>query len=160
MPHSFGLRGKTRHLFARKFREHGQIKLSTYLKVYKVGDIVDIAANAAIHKGMPHKFYHGKTGVVYNVTQHAVGVIVNKRVGNRIIPKRINLRIEHVKHSKCRDDFLKRVKLNDELKKKAKAEGKAFQVKRLPPAPREALHVSTKGNPPKTVYPIPYELLV
>jgi len=59
MPHSFGLRSKTRHLFARNFREHGPTKLSTYLKTYKVGDIVDIAANASIHKGMPHKFYQG-----------------------------------------------------------------------------------------------------
>lgn len=29
---------------------------------------------------MPHKFYHGKTGKVFNVTKHAVGVIINKRV--------------------------------------------------------------------------------
>jgi hypothetical protein len=29
---------------------------------------------------MPHKFYHGKTGRVFNVTPHAVGVIVNKQV--------------------------------------------------------------------------------
>jgi ribosomal protein L21E len=47
-------------MFARNFREHGMpIKLTTYLKTYKVGDIVDIKANGAIHKGMPHKFYHG-----------------------------------------------------------------------------------------------------
>jgi large subunit ribosomal protein L21e len=48
---------------------------------------------------------------------------MNKRVGNRIIPKRINLRIEHVKHSKCRDDFLNRVKENAALTKKAKETG-------------------------------------
>jgi large subunit ribosomal protein L21e len=35
------------------------IPLSTYLRVYKVGDIVDIKANAAQQKGMPHKYYHG-----------------------------------------------------------------------------------------------------
>ena len=29
---------------------------------------------------MPHKSYHGRTGRVYNVAPHAVGVIVNKRV--------------------------------------------------------------------------------
>ena len=64
-----------------------------------------------------------KTGIVYNVTKSSVGVIMNKKVGNRIIEKRVNLRIEHVKHSKCRDDFLKRVKQNAELKKEAKAKG-------------------------------------
>ena len=31
---------------------------------------------------------------------------------NRIIPKRINVRIEHIKHSKCRDDFLRYVSYN------------------------------------------------
>jgi large subunit ribosomal protein L21e len=44
---------------------------------------------------------------VYNVTAHAVGVVVNKQVRGRILKKRINLRIEHVNHSKCRQDFLK-----------------------------------------------------
>lgn len=28
---------------------------------------------------MPHKFYHGKTGIVYNVTPSAVGVEMNKQ---------------------------------------------------------------------------------
>jgi ribosomal protein L21E len=59
MPHSFGYRARTRHLFSKNFRQHGFEHLSTYMKVYRVGDIVDIKANAAIHKGMPHKFYHG-----------------------------------------------------------------------------------------------------
>ena len=75
-----------------------------------------IQGNGAIHKGMPHKCYHGKTGRVYNVTPHAVGVIVNKKVRGRYIEKRINLRIEHVKHSKCREDFLNRVKNNAKLR--------------------------------------------
>ena len=33
--------------------------MSTYLINYRVGDIVDIKANAAQQKGMPHKYYHG-----------------------------------------------------------------------------------------------------
>jgi len=39
--------------------EHGPVKLSTFLINYHVGDIVDIKANAAQQKGMPHKYYHG-----------------------------------------------------------------------------------------------------
>jgi hypothetical protein len=39
MPHSFGYRAHTRHLFAREFGQHGNIPLSTYLHVYKVGDV-------------------------------------------------------------------------------------------------------------------------
>lgn len=29
---------------------------------------------------MPHKFYHGRTGRVWNVTKRAIGVEVNKQV--------------------------------------------------------------------------------
>lgn len=39
-----------------------------------------LQGTGTIQKGMPHKCYHGKTGRVYNVTQHAVGIIVNKQV--------------------------------------------------------------------------------
>lgn len=39
--------------------EHGAIRLSTYLITFRVGDIVDIKANSAEQRGMPHKYYHG-----------------------------------------------------------------------------------------------------
>lgn len=39
---------------------------------------------------------------------------------NRIIEKRINVRIEHVKHSNSRLDFLTRIKRIELLKKEAK----------------------------------------
>jgi large subunit ribosomal protein L21e len=29
---------------------------------------------------MPHKFYHGRTGIVWNVSKRAVGVVINKQV--------------------------------------------------------------------------------
>lgn len=32
-------------------------------------------------QGMPHKYYHGKTGRVWNVTKRAVGVEMLKQVG-------------------------------------------------------------------------------
>jgi ribosomal protein L21E len=35
--------------------EHGAPHLATYLVHYRVGDIVDIKANASEQKGMPHK---------------------------------------------------------------------------------------------------------
>ncbi|KAM1114515.1 hypothetical protein ACFX13_048067 [Malus domestica] len=67
------------------FGKKGYIPLSTYLKTYKIGDHVDI-------KGMLHKFYHGRTGRVWIVTKRAVGVEINKQVGNRIIRKMIHVR--------------------------------------------------------------------
>jgi len=80
--------------------------LTKQLKIYKVGDIVDIVGNAAQQKGLPFKYYHGKTGVVFNVTKSAVGVSVQKVVGNRYIEKRLHVRVEHVRHSRCRDGMI------------------------------------------------------
>lgn len=107
-------------MFARPFRGKGLIPLKSYLQNLRLGDYVDIHANSAQQKGMPHKFYHGRTGVVFNVTKRAVGVEVNKLIRGRIIRKRIHVRTEHVRHSKCRTDFLNRVKKNDALVREAK----------------------------------------
>jgi len=144
-------------MFARAFRRHGVEPLSTFLRVYKVGDIVDIKGNGAFQKGMPHKVYHGKTGRVYNVTPHALGVIVNKRVRGKILAKRINVRVEHVKHSKCRQDFLTRVNNNERIKREAKQSSLQAICKRQPSQPREAHFVRTVSNEPQLLEPIPYE---
>jgi large subunit ribosomal protein L21e len=136
------------------------IRLSTYLKQYKVGDIVDIVGNGAVQKGMPHKYYHGKTGVVFNVSKAALGVIIYKIVGNRYIEKRVNIRIEHVLHSKCRDDFLRRVKENAAAKHAAKEKGERIHLKRLPVGPRPSRLIETKGNLPETIYPAAYETFI
>lgn len=46
--------------------------------------VLDVGCNGALRlrdvQGMPHKYYHGKTGVVWNVTKRSVGVEVNKQV--------------------------------------------------------------------------------
>merc|ERR1711893_154543 len=146
-------------MFSRPYRKNGVIKLSTYMKVYKRGDILDIKGNGAVQKGMPHKSYHGKTGRVYNVTQHAVGVIVNKRVGGRILPKRINVRIEHVKHSKSRQGFLDRVKSNNAAVAEAKKAGTFVNVKRINKQPRPGHTVRFLAEP-EVVAPIPYEFII
>merc|ERR1712223_1294664 len=102
MTNAHGKRRGTRYMFSKAFRNKGMPGLATYMHVYKRGDIVDIKGNGAFQKGMPHKVYHGKTGRVFNVSKHAVGVIVNKRVRGRILAKRISIRVEHIKHSTCR----------------------------------------------------------
>jgi large subunit ribosomal protein L21e len=109
---------------------------------------------------MPHKVYHGKTGVIYNVTKSAVGVIIYKKVKHRYIEKRINLRVEHISLSRSRDDFLKRVKSNAERRKQLKTDGSSAQLKRQPAQPREARTVSLKDSPPETLAPLPYETTI
>ena len=109
---------------------------------------------------MPYKDFHGKTGVIYNVTPSAVGVILHKQVGNRYIEKRVNVRIEHIRKSRSREEFLNRVKENAAKRKQAKAEGKTVQLKRQAAKPREARTVSTKNNWPESIAPIPYETTI
>merc|ERR1711918_144341 len=82
-----------------------------------------------IHKGMQHKYYHGKTGRVY---------IVTKGVNGRIVPKRICVRVDHVRKSMSRLAFVERVKANDKLKVEAKKAGKKIVTKREPVGPRPA----------------------
>ena len=105
---------------------------------------------------MPHKAYHGKTGRVFNVNPHALGVIVNKRVRGRFIAKRINVRVEHVSPSKCRDDFIKRVKENDRLRSEAKKKGVKVHLKRQPEQPKAA-HIVSGKNRLVWLAPISYE---
>uniref|UniRef100_A0A673TG44 60S ribosomal protein L21 n=1 Tax=Suricata suricatta TaxID=37032 RepID=A0A673TG44_SURSU len=77
----------------------------------------------------------------------------------KILAKRINVRIEHIKHSKSRDSFLKRVKENDQKKKEAKEKGTWVQLKRQPAPPREAHFVRTNGKEPELLEPISYEFM-
>lgn len=146
MPHCFGYRARTRHLFSKGFRNHGPVHLSKIMQTYRHGDFVDVIADGSIHKGMPHKFYHGKTGRVFDVTQHAVGVVINKQHRGRIIPKRIHVRIEHVRRSECREAFKRRVRENDAKKREAKAKGVKIFTKRLPQQPKESHVVDVKAT--------------
>lgn len=159
MGKSHGLRSRTRYLFQREDRAHGTIHLSTYLQQYKVGDLIDIVPNGAA-KSLPFKWYAGKSGVVFDVTQSAVGVIIFKAIGNRYIEKRLHIRREHVRHSKCRQEFLNRVKENAQKRKEAKAKGETVQLKRQPAKPREAHVLSLNTHRPQTITPIPYETYI
>ena len=86
-------------MFSRPFRKHGVVPLATYMRIYEKGDIVDIKGMGTVQKGMPHTCSHGKTGRVYNVTQHAVGIVINKQVKGKILAKRSNVRIDHISYS-------------------------------------------------------------
>ncbi len=137
MPHAFGYRQCTRHKFSKGFRNKGMPSLSRSMVTYRVGDIVDVVANSAIQRGMPHKFYHGKTGRIFNVTKTAVGVVVNKKVGHRIIPKKINVRCDHIRKSQSREAFKDRIRENDKKKEAANKAGNRISTKRQNQKPKE-----------------------
>ena len=138
MPKVKGLRSGTRYKFAKAFRRRGAIRMKNYLQKHKVGEYVDIIVDGAVHQGMPYHSYHGRTAKIFNVNKRAVGVIVHKQVKNRYMEKRLHIRIEHLRKSSCRDEFLARIKTNDKLKHEAKKAGKKISTKRRPVEPRTA----------------------
>merc|ERR1719384_403592 len=136
MPHSFGTRARTRDKFAKAFRTKGLPGVSRYLTPFKRGDYVDIVADPSVQKGMPYQFYHGRTGVIFNVSRQAVGVEITKDVGNRQLRKRLHVRIEHVRKSRCQQAFLERVRENDQKQHDAKLKGEKVSCKRIPDGPK------------------------
>merc|ERR1712054_186064 len=135
---STGYRAGTRDLFSKKFRTKAyNPNFTTFMRTFRVGDMVDIIANPAQQKGMPHKFYHGRTGKVWNVNKRAIGVEVNKIHRQRQIVKRIHVRVEHVRPSRSMLGHLERIKKNEALKAAAKESGT--------PCPAEMLRRAPKG---------------
>ena len=77
---------------------------------------------------------------------------------NRVEKKRINVRIEHVRPSKCRTDFLARAKAVDARKREAKLKGIRLpitDIKRFPTAPKLGFEVIPETV--ATLKPIPFD---
>merc|ERR1719460_319660 len=111
---------------------------------------------------MPYKFYHGRTGTVFNVTRRGIGVEVNKVHREKQLVNRVHVRVEHLRPSKSRLGHLQRVKENEEKKAKAKESGTpvaASELKRQPVGPRAGftLNISnTKDQKVHLLTPVPY----
>merc|ERR1712032_1303559 len=150
-----GFRHGTRNKFSKKYRSKGMPGVSRYLTVFRRGDYVDIVVDPSIQKGMPYSFYHGRTGVVFNVNKNAIGIEVTKIVGNRQMRKRFHVRAEHLRKSRCNESFLKRVKENDKKKQEAKKQGVAIKCKREPVGPKPMKIVKANENDVQVLAPLP-----
>ncbi|MMZ69143.1 50S ribosomal protein L21e [compost metagenome] len=64
---------------------------------YKPGDKVHIVVNPAIHKGMPHRRYHGKTGTI--IGKRGKAYIVKITLGDK--EKTLFIRPEHLRPAKA-----------------------------------------------------------
>ena len=130
--------------------------MSNYLKKYKKGDYVDIIVDGSQHKGMPHHFYHGRTGKIFNVNPRSVGVIIHKQVKQRKIEKRIHVRVEHIRHSNSRLSFIKKILENDKLKQEANKKGTPISTKRQPAGPGNAKNVKFSQDNIEAVNVLPF----
>lgn len=145
-----GYRAHTRDLFSKKPKDRGyNPSLTTFLRSYKVGDMVDVVCNSGQQKGMPHKFYHGRTGKVWNITRRGIGVEINKVHRQKQLVKRIHVRMEHLRPSKGRAGHLQRVAENEAIKKAAKESGTpapASALKRMPKGPRPGFELELNAT--------------
>jgi large subunit ribosomal protein L21e len=87
-----GYQRKTRHLLKKKPRERGKVGLSKLLHNYEPTEKVVIKLDPSMHKGMPHRRFHGKIGVV--AEKRGRSYVVNVSQGNKT--KEIIVRPEHI----------------------------------------------------------------
>ncbi len=87
-----GYRRKTRPLLRRKPRERGKTGLSKTLYQYAPGQKVVVKIDPSVHKGMPHRRYHGRIGVIAN--KKGGSYVVNVTQGKAV--KEIIVRPEHI----------------------------------------------------------------
>lgn len=92
MTKSKGFRTRTRHLLKKNPREKGKLRLSKLLHEYQPGSKVVIKIDPSIHKGMPHKRYHGKTGKI--IEKRGRSYVVSVTQGKT--QKKIIVRPEHM----------------------------------------------------------------
>ncbi len=57
-------RSKSRHKLSKSYRRKGKISLTRYFQEFKVGETVGLGAEPAVHKGMYHGDFYGKSAVV------------------------------------------------------------------------------------------------
>ena len=89
---SKGYRRRTRSLLRKKAREKGKTGLSKTLREYQPGDRVVVKLNPSVHKGMPHRRFHGKIGIIGNKRGQAY--VVNVTQGKAA--KELIVRPEHL----------------------------------------------------------------
>ncbi|RZN57409.1 MAG: 50S ribosomal protein L21e [Candidatus Methanomethylicota archaeon] len=63
MKHSLGYRNRTRKLLRKGIREKWN-PITRILREYKEGEKVVIKIDPSFVKGMPHRRFHGKTGII------------------------------------------------------------------------------------------------
>ena len=93
---SHGYRTRTRGLMSKRIRQKGLSSLNKILIDYEEGQRVDIVIDSGFHRGMPHKRYHGRTGVVTGLRGRAV--VVDVGLGNSM--RSLIIRREHLRPSR------------------------------------------------------------
>ena len=91
-----GFRRKTRHKLGKSSRERGKISLTRFLQTFKEGDMVQLGAEPAYHKGMYCMRYYGKVGFI----KKKVGRCYNVEINDRGLKKLLIIHPVHIRLAK------------------------------------------------------------
>ncbi len=89
---SKGSRAGTRHTLQRRPRERGLSNISKSLQTFEEGERAVVKIDPSKHKGMPHRRFHGLTGVV--VGRQGDAYVLELKDGNK--RKTVVARPEHL----------------------------------------------------------------
>ena len=89
---SKGTRAGTRFKLQRKPKERGLTKITKSLQTFEEGERAAVKIDPSIHKGMPHRRFHGLTGII--VGKQGDCYVVEVKDGNK--PKTVIARPEHL----------------------------------------------------------------
>ncbi len=93
MKRSKGTRQGTRKIMRKKPSERGQLPVNRALREFEEGEKVKIVIEGSVHKGRPHRRFHGKIGKVEGKQGEAF--VVEVKVGGKT--KKVICRPEHLK---------------------------------------------------------------
>jgi large subunit ribosomal protein L21e len=96
MRKSKGYRSGARRLLTKEPREHGKLRLSKLLYEYQPGSQVVIRIDSSVHKGMPHRRFHGRVATIINKRGRSYVLSVSQ--GDAV--KEIIVRPEHLEPCK------------------------------------------------------------
>ncbi|RLF32222.1 MAG: 50S ribosomal protein L21e [Thermoplasmata archaeon] len=74
---SKGIRSKSRKILRKKPRERGIKSITRALQEFEEGETVSIVIDPAVHKGMPHVRFQGRTGKIEGKQGEAYLVGIN-----------------------------------------------------------------------------------
>jgi len=89
---SKGYRARTRRLLKKEPRERGKLRISKLLHEYPPESRVVVKIDPSVHKGMPHRRYHGKVGKI--IDRRGRSYVVSVGQGETV--KEIIVRPEHL----------------------------------------------------------------
>ena len=93
MKRSHGTRQGTRSILSKSKSQRSRLNISKVMHSYSDGDKVSIVIDGAQQKGMPHRRFQGKTGVITGVQGRAY--VVSVKDGN--MKKTVVARPEHLR---------------------------------------------------------------